>query len=349
MPRKWHIDGENDDGLQKVGYCAEEGRWTFRCPRTGDLFVGDRDDGGNLTRVSPANSRPRQSPASQPRAAPAPQPRAAPAPQPRAPPPWDPENYGQFLQEGLRPNAVAGAATYTCPITGQVYDRRTTAVPAAAPIPQDRPLPLVPYQQPLPPVPYHHPLPPTPRGHSSASRPLPNRHWTSPDTTHPPPAPRRPALPHAVSSPPIRSRIPLPVHPATPMPQVSQPPVPVPVPVSSNHQSVSTDQRSAASNQQSVTMQFYGRPVNYGQPVNDVAAPPVTYYPGMYYIPVVGQGQGPSHLSYPAREPAPQPAPQPVPQPAAAPAARRRMRKRSLLQLCVDALLKRPPGDRGGG
>lgn len=356
MPRKWHIDGENDDGLQKVGYCSEENRWTFRCPRTGHLFVGDSDDGGNLTRVSAANSRPRESPTPQPRAAPTSQPRAAPAPQPRAAP-WDPENYNQVLQQGLRQNTVAGCATYTCPITGQVYDRRTT-VPAEAPISQQRSLPLVPYQEPpppvphhypLPPVPPHHPLPPTPSGDSLAprrSRPLPLRIWTSPDTTQPPPAPHRPALRHAVTSPPFRSRIPVPVRPATPVPQVSRPPLvlsPVLMPVSTSQQSVPTNHQSVSTDQQSVTMQFYG------QPINDVAAPPVTYYPGMYYIPVVGQGQGPGHLSYPAREPAPQPPPpQPAPQPAAAPAARRRKRKRSLLQLCIDALLKRHPGDRGG-
>lgn len=327
MPRKWHIDGENEDGLRKVGYCPEERCWTFQCPRTGNLFHGDRDDGGNLTRLSSTTSRPRPSPTPQPRALPS-----------------LPEDYDQ---QNLRQATVAGSATYTCPYTGQVYDRRAN-VPAATPIPQQqRSSPLVPYQQPPPPVPYQHSLPPTPRG-GEPSRDLPLRSWTSPLQLSPPPPPRTPAIRHAVSPhDPFRSRIPLPVRPAAPMPQqpfsrppvLSPVPVPVPVPVSTNSHPVATNQQSAASNQQqSVTMQFYGQ-----QPVNgDVAAPPVAYYPGMYYYPVVGQGQGPGHLPYPAREPAPQPPPQP------ATPVRRPMRKRSLLQLFVGAVLKRPPGRDGG-
>lgn len=310
MPRKWHIDGENEDGLRKVGYCPEERRWTFQCPRTGDLFHGDRDDGGNLTRLSSTTSRPRQSPTPQPRALPS-----------------LPEDYDQ---RNLRQTTVAGNATYTYPYTGQVYDRRAN-MPAATPIPQQqRSLPLVPYQ---------HSLPPTPRG-GEPSRDLPLRSWTSPLQLSLPP-PHTPAIRQAESHhDPFRSRIPLPVRPATPMPQqpFSRPPVLSPVPVSTNWHPVATNRQSAASNQQSVTMQFYGQ-----QPVNgDVAAPPVAYYPGMYYYPVVGQGQGPGHLSYPAREPAPQPPPQ------LATPVRRPMRKRSLLQLFVGAMLKRPPVRDGG-
>ena len=342
MSRKWHVDGSPTNGLKKIGYCSEEGFWTFQCPQTGDIFRGDRDDGGNLTRLTSTTSRP---PAMS-----------------HPPAPSLPEDYEATLQRNLRATASAGGRTYVCPITGNIYDRQ-----------RNEPQALIPYQQVLPassddesstprdaiqPVPRSNPsstsrdavqlvphrslsltsrstveLPPRSNPSStsrsavqpaprrslsstswSAAQPAPRRNPSSTSRGASQPPPRRPSYQHVESSPPVLS--PIPVRRVVPPSPYSQPPLPQPVSI----------------NEQHVTMQFYG------QPINNIPPPAPSYYPGTYYYPSRAGVQEQGYLP-----PPPNPAAAPVPEPVspASSAVQRPMRKRSIVRLFVDTLLKR--------
>ncbi|KAK0738821.1 hypothetical protein B0T18DRAFT_433575 [Schizothecium vesticola] len=276
MPRKWHVDGSSPDGLKKIAYDSEERIWTFLCLRTGGIFHGDRDDGGNLTRLTSATSRP--------------------------PAPSLPEDYEATLQRNLSATAAAGGWTYVCPITGNVYDRERN--------------------EPQAPFPHQQLLPAPPGGESSASRdavqPVSRSNPSSTSRSAAQPVPRRnlsSTSRSTVERPPRRNLSSTSRGAAQPPPR--RPPY--------QHVPVST-------NEQHVTMQFYG------QPINNIPPPPRSYYPGTYYHPSGACGQGQGYLP-PPPNPAAAPAPEPV-APASS-AVRRPMRKRSLLRMCFDALLKR--------